>query len=102
MGHELVSDKTGKELHINIADRMLLDRLTAGWWDLIGYPEKITEVDCKMLARVLENYANLQMKMDDNTRKIMRWDAENQEGIDWILNEAVPFFRDCGGCHMDG
>jgi hypothetical protein len=100
MGFELIGNN-GKELHINFPTRDLFDKLTAGWWPLLGIPQEIDEHDCKMLARVLTNYVLLQKKMSNIYRKIMHWDAEGSESLLWLLNHAVPFFNECGGCKRE-
>ena len=97
MGYELV-DEHGKELHINAGTSQLLSRLTAGWGNLLGIPNLINKQDCRMLARVLRNYASLQRRMGENDLKVIRWDKECEESLEWIEEEAVPFFEICLWC----
>jgi hypothetical protein len=100
MGYELIG-KNCTELHINAGFSQLLTKITAGWHPLIGIGKNISKNDCNMIARILTNYANLQEVMDDNLRKVINWEKEDLDSIDWLLSEAVPFFRNCGGCRRN-
>ena len=100
MGYELV-DRKGRELHINRGTSDLLMHLTAGWWPLLGLPDLIDDTDCKMMARVLENYATLQENMDPTFRKMMHWSMESHEDIMW-MHDAAKFLKASGGVNRVG
>ena len=95
MGYDMVDSK-GRELHINRGTSDLLMCLTAAWWPLLGIPSTISDTDCKMLGRVLENYASLQENMDPTVRKVMHWSEESPEDIEW-LRDAAQFLKVSGG-----
>jgi hypothetical protein len=90
MGYDLVN-RDKMELHINAGASQFLTKLTAGWWTLIGLPPHMDERECLWMARVLRNYAGLQIRMDDDTRSMIKWDKECKENIDWYY-EAADFF----------
>ena len=95
MGTDLI-DSNGNEFHINASTSTLLDQLTAAWWPLIGIPGEMNVHDTKMLARVVENYATLQSKMDPCFRKILHWPEEHADDIKWLKSFA-QFLRQSGG-----
>ena len=96
MGYDLIG-RNGKELGINAKSSMWLTKLTAAWWPKLGIPSTINSHDCSMLARVISNYVDLQSIIDENSRKVIGWEKEDDEELVWLIS-AARFFRSCAGC----
>ena len=76
--------KNGKEFYRNVSGGDFLSKRTYGLFPLIGcYPT--SEEDCKLVARILRNYANLDQYWSPYTLEIYGVEKETEAGLKWIL-----------------
>lgn len=87
-------------LDANVWGKTIIDDLTLGLWDKLGTPAEISSKDCKLMARIIRNYAKIQTSSIGNGGHIF-WEAMAMEQltdgqISWFQSVA-DFFEHCGG-----
>lgn len=98
----------GNTKDINITGNQFLDNLTLGLWDKIGIPRPLSESDAKLVARMLRNYAALQMTTSDAPQRYgtyfghqFGYVQEGRQELRWI-EEVATFFDESGGLTDEG
>ena len=92
----------GKDMDVNIAGNMFLDKITMGLWDKVGIPIPLSEDDAELISRILWNYAKLQRStFECGDRTNTEWNSrgyvqEENEKIIWI-EKIAEFFEESGG-----
>jgi hypothetical protein len=92
--------KNGKTFYRNVAAGTWLAKITFGLFEQIGcYPK--SEEDCKLVARILKNRANLNQYHTDYWTHEYCVKKETKHMETWML-ELAEFFDTCGGCYEEG
>jgi len=88
---------------VNYSGNKFLGKLTFGLWDKIGIPRPLSEMDSKLIARIINNYIKLQTKdrimfRDAIQRQLheIGYKLEEEDTIIW-LKELANFFEKSGG-----
>ena len=94
---------SGVDKSINCAGNEFLGKLTLGLWDQVDIPMPLSEKDSLLVARMLRNYAKLQIATLDNNEaeqyffwNHLGYEQENMRIIKWIEGVA-QFFEESGG-----
>ena len=87
----------GEVKDINVTGNRFLDKLTFPLWDKAGIPRPLSEVETKLIARMLRNYAKLQrIKPGTYFWEVMGYTQDTEAKIIWV-EEVAEFFEKSGG-----
>ena len=92
----------GKDMDVNFAEGMFLDKITMGLWDKVGIPVPLSEKDAELTSRILWNYAKLQRStFECGDRTNDEWNSwgyvqDDNEKIIWV-EKMAEFFEESGG-----